>query len=73
MKKEFFKIAKKYNLTITEYNSFRSDMNCQVFDMCINFGEGNINHTDSYFIGENKKDKDKLLYYFENVFIKENI
>ena len=55
MKRKFYALAKQFGLKIEKYQSFRSDMGCQVFDITAISPNGSmINFKDSYFIGENK-------------------
>ena len=65
MKKKFLSIAKNNNVQILSYNSERSDMNVQMFEMELKLPYGKtVTHIDSYFVGESEG-REKVLSYFE--------
>lgn len=65
MKEKFKSIARKLGIQILSYESKRSDMGVQSFEirLMLNNGKTKI-HNDGYFVGESGG-KEKVLKYFE--------
>lgn len=62
MKRKIYQLVKKYGVIVDHYNSYRSDMGCQVFE--INFkinNRRNLYFNDAYWIGDSNKGHKYLL------------
>ncbi len=64
MKKKIYKIAAKFGKIIRKYNTYKSDMGCQCYEVEVNIGYGKVLvFNDSYFIGSGESHK--VLTQFE--------
>jgi hypothetical protein len=64
MKRRFFDTAKKNGAAISGYETYRSDMGCQVYSILYSINGKTRRFDDSYFPGEIGS-KDKVISEFE--------
>ena len=66
MKKRFYEIAKRYGVKITNYETKRSDMGVQMYELAIKLPNGTeARHSDGYYVGESGA-QDTVMEYFES-------